>query len=186
MGWTNYNATHFKPNGSIDRKAECDKQFHTTHEVVKSAMNGSTYWAAIRDLKDGRIWPVCILTRTTRNSPEYYSFWYKDIPATDGHGCPGLVLNALPVYSGEDQSIEEWKAKCREINAHRNGPDSLRNLPVGSIIEFRTVWDNEPRQHTKIPPMYQFKTPFWMSDNNRYISKKSIPDDYVVVKRGVV
>lgn len=185
MGWTNYNARCYKKNGMIDRKAECDRQFHTTCEVVKSAMNGSTYWAAIRDLKDGRIWPVCILTRTSQDNSLYYNFWYKDIPAVDNDGCPNSVLNALPAYSGEDQYIEDWKARCRKINEHRNGPDSIRKLPIGSVIEFSTAWDKAPRQYTKMPPCYQFKTPFWLTDGNKYISKKRIPDDYVVVRRGL-
>ena len=56
MGWTSYNATHYSKNGSIDRKAECDSYF--THglnrgfyEIVKSSMNGSVYYAAIKKTK---------------------------------------------------------------------------------------------------------------------------------------
>ena len=56
MGWTSYHATHYKPGGSIDRKAECDEYFmgglNVGHyQILKSAMVGSVYYAAVKSLK---------------------------------------------------------------------------------------------------------------------------------------
>lgn len=56
MGWTGQQATHFKNGKIIDRKAECDAYFMEGpnkgyFQVVKSAMIGSTYYAAVKDLK---------------------------------------------------------------------------------------------------------------------------------------
>lgn len=56
MGWTSYHATHYKKNGTIDRKAECDAYFMDGlnaghYRVVKSALVGSVYYAAIETLK---------------------------------------------------------------------------------------------------------------------------------------
>lgn len=55
MGWTSQNATYYK-NGKVDRKMESDAYFldglnRGYYEVVKSAMVGSTYYAAVRALK---------------------------------------------------------------------------------------------------------------------------------------
>lgn len=54
MGWTGYQATYFK-NGKVDRKAECDSYFieslnRGNFQVIKSAMKGSVYYAAVKDM----------------------------------------------------------------------------------------------------------------------------------------
>ena len=54
MGWTSYEATYFKKNGDIDRKAECDAYFMRDnaghYKVVKSSMKGTVYYAAVTTL----------------------------------------------------------------------------------------------------------------------------------------
>ena len=55
MGWTSYHATYYK-KGKVDRKAECDAYWteglnRGYYNVLKSAMVGSTYYAAIQPLK---------------------------------------------------------------------------------------------------------------------------------------
>ncbi len=44
MGWTSYHATHYKPGGSIDRKAECDEYFmgglNVGHYQILKKRNG--------------------------------------------------------------------------------------------------------------------------------------------------
>ena len=48
MGWTSYHANYYK-NGTIDRKRECDNYFDKGNcKILKSAMVGSTYYAAIK------------------------------------------------------------------------------------------------------------------------------------------
>ena len=54
MGWTSYHATHYK-DGKVNRKAECDAYFteglNEGHfRVLKSSINGSVYYAAIKEL----------------------------------------------------------------------------------------------------------------------------------------
>ena len=54
MGWTSYHAKYYK-NGKVDRQAECDahweKGLNAGHyQVVRSAMHGSVYYAAVRSL----------------------------------------------------------------------------------------------------------------------------------------
>ena len=96
MGWTSYHATYYKRNGSIDRKAECDAYFleglnRGHYEVLKSAVVGSVYYAAVRNLKryvgrdengnyiyeDAVNEPVraaVFLTQT--DSKDYFNFYY--------------------------------------------------------------------------------------------------------------
>ena len=55
MGWTSYYPTHFTKRGTIDRKAECDAYFmeglnRGNFLVLKSAMKGSTYYAAVKSM----------------------------------------------------------------------------------------------------------------------------------------
>lgn len=56
MGWTWQKASHYYPNGNIDRKAECDAYFteglnEGQYEILKSTMVGGVYYAAVRKLK---------------------------------------------------------------------------------------------------------------------------------------
>ena len=56
MGWTWYRATHYFPNGGIDRRAECDAYFmeglnRGHYEVLKSTIVGTVYYAAVKKLK---------------------------------------------------------------------------------------------------------------------------------------
>lgn len=106
MGWTSQNATYYK-NGKVDRKMECDAYFleginRGYYEIVKSAMVGSTYYAAIRALKryselrnaDGkrvkeiisederRTFGVVILTQV--DNKDYFNFSYKLIHESMG------------------------------------------------------------------------------------------------------
>jgi hypothetical protein len=53
MGWDYTHATHYTNKGTIDRKAEIDPLYNWQDntkkvEVVKSALVGSTYYAALR------------------------------------------------------------------------------------------------------------------------------------------
>ena len=54
MGWTWYKASHYYPNGNIDRKAECNAYFteelnEGQYEILKSTMVGSVYYAAVKN-----------------------------------------------------------------------------------------------------------------------------------------
>lgn len=56
MGWTWQKASHYYPNGNIDRKAECDAYFteglnEGQYEILKSTMVGGVYYAAVKKLK---------------------------------------------------------------------------------------------------------------------------------------
>ena len=116
MGWTSYHATHYR-RGQVDRKAECDAYFMEGlntgyYSVLKSAMVGSVYYAAVMNLKrygkeqpDGtraiedipeaerRVWGIVFLTAVDRK--RYHNFSYKDISEDMGPSeskCPESIL----------------------------------------------------------------------------------------------
>ncbi|MBS1416637.1 MAG: hypothetical protein HPY94_05850, partial [Clostridia bacterium] len=64
MGWTYYGATQYK-NGKIDRLKECRYKFGTDTKwatIVKDALVGTTYYAAMKSTDTGEIWALIVLT----------------------------------------------------------------------------------------------------------------------------
>ena len=118
MGWTSYHAEYYKKNGAVERKAECDAYFlkglnKGHYQVLKSAMVGSVYYAAVRNLtrsvkqEDGScqyeplpeekqsVWAAVILTTT--NQKDYFNFSYKAMTEDYGpaeHDCPASIKTA--------------------------------------------------------------------------------------------
>lgn len=204
MGWTSYHATYYK-NGTVDRKAECDAYFMEGlnagfYRVIKSALIGSVYYAAIENLKryskekdesgnriiedipeNERItWAAVFLTSV--DSRNYYNFYYKDMgedmgPAEDR--CPASILDLLSETDSE--YALEWRERCRKNIEAKKNPNALKNLPVGAVIRF-TNWKGETVELLKHPAAYQFKRPFWYcQESNTYTPAKRIPDNYEVV-----
>lgn len=170
MGWDFCHAKYYKPNGSVDRKAECDARFTWgTYKVLKSSMKGTTYYAAVDDGK-GNIFAVVALTAGQDRHNPYFNFGLKSM-SEDMHpffyDCPKGILDLLT--GTDNQSANEWRSKCREKKLSGNW---LKNLNIGDKI----IW-NEKRVLTKHAPAYQFRTWFWYDeDNNTYIQKKRVTE----------
>lgn len=198
MGWTSYHASFYK-NGKIDRKAECDSIMNCDmvgdkgrYEVLKSAMVGSTYYAAVKKtiFKTGAkpekesVFGVVMLTSV--NNKDYFNFSYKDMDESAGPGyydCPKGILDMLTPT--EYEWAKEWRERCYENIKKKKSPDSLSNLPIGSEIKF-TLWDGTEKRLVKHPAAYQFKRPFWMNlDECTYVPVNRIPKNYEVAKRGI-
>ena len=153
MGWTSYRATHYK-NGKVDRKAECDNLFCCDmvsrenrevigkYEVVKSAMVGSTYYAAVKVTKfatefkpeQSDVWAAVVLTSV--DSKDHFNFSYKDMDETCGpykYDCPKGILDLLTPTDNE--YANNWRAKCREQLEKKKNPNSLGKLPIGTVIQ---------------------------------------------------
>lgn len=205
MGWTSYHATHYK-NGKVDRKAECDAYFMEGSSagfcrVVKSAVVGTVYYAAVENLKrygkkqpDGTqpiedipeaerfVWAAVFLTSV--DNKDYHNFSYKDMSEDMGPcecRCPESVLKLLSPT--DSQWANEWRERCRENAKREKSPDALHNLPVGAVIRCR-LHDGSETEFMKHPPAYQFKRPFWYNrENGTYIPSKRIPKNYEVVSR---
>ena len=156
MGWTSYHATYYK-NGKIDRKAECDAYFleglnRGYYNVLKSALVGSTYYAAVQHLKsyigedesgkaqyedvpenEREIFAAIFLTST--DSRDYFNFSYKDMSENSGpykYDCPKGILDLLSPT--DNKFALEWRKACYENIARKKSSTSLMNLPVGTQI----------------------------------------------------
>lgn len=203
MGWTSYHATHYK-KGTVDRKAECDAYFMEGlnagyYRIVKSALIGSVYYAAVENLKrygekqpDGsrpiedvpeaerHTWAAVFLTSV--DSRDYYNFAYKDMSEDMGPGecdCPASILSLLSPTDHE--WAIEWRERCRKHIEEKKSPNALKNLPIGAVIRFSQRNGNVV-ELVKHPAAYQFKRPFWYNSNdNTYMPATRIPANYEVV-----
>lgn len=204
MGWTTYRASYYKENGQIDRKAECDAYFMEGlnaghYAVLKSAMVGATYYAAVKALRKGqkdengewiyvtipeneqRVFAAVFLTST--NKRDYYNFGYKDMDESEGpyeSNCPASILNLLSPTTYE--YAIKWRERCWENIRRKKEGINLNTLPIGSVISYglekKTIC-------IKYPPSYQFKTPFWKVEGvHEYRKKKYIPSDFEILYVG--
>lgn len=208
MGWTSYHATHYKKNGTIDKKAECDAYFleglnRGHYDILKSTMKGNVYYAAVKDLKrvlkdedghymkdsegnilfedieDGHVWGCVFLVSV--DNKDYFNFSYKDMDETCGPGyydCPESILKLLSPTNNE--WANEWRKKCREHN-DRKKTHNLNDLPILSKIKW-TSYTGEELYAVKRAPAYQFKTSWWSFCKGGYIKKKNIPDTWELVE----
>lgn len=203
MGWTSYHATYYK-NGTVDRKAECDAYFMEGlnagyYRIVKSALVGSVYYAAIENLKrygekqpDGSrpiedvpeaersTWAAVILTSV--DTRDYFNFAYKIVSEDMGPAecsCPASILSLLSPTDHE--WAIEWRERCRKHIEEKKSPNALKNLPIGAVIRF-TQRNGNMVELVKHPAAFQFKRPFWYnSDDNTYMPVTRIPANYEVV-----
>lgn len=195
MGWTWYHATHYK-RGKIDRKAECDAFFTEGlsagwYKIEKSALVGSTYYAAIRKLRryktekprlgdetelipESEQFVFAVVFLTSTNAKDYYSFGYKDMDESMGPGSDDCPIGILDLLSPTDNEFANaWRDRCRakaeKKKAIKSDPNSLDNLPIGTVIQ---CGDTELY---KSAPIAQYKRPFWMVVGERlYFKKKTI------------
>ena len=124
MGWTHCFDGLRKPNGEIDRRRECDRLLTwcrwdengnviSSGEVIKSAMVGSTYYAAVRN-KDGLVWAAVFLT-CGRTRHDGTAWGFKDMDETMGpheDKCPVSILDLLSPT--DSQWANEWRDRCRK------------------------------------------------------------------------
>ena len=196
MGWTWYLASHYRPNGQIDRKKECDalltEGFYAGfYRIEKSAMDGATYYAAVTAIKKGlqenpipippeeqTTFAVIFLTSTDNRN--LFNFGYKDMDETCGpwqDRCPKSILDLLSPTDNE--FALDWRKRCRERLTSPSTTKRLHDLPIGTQIEFEI--GGRTRVAKKLPPNHQFRTPYWSLGVGYYIAKKRIPDSFRVV-----
>ena len=211
MGWTSYHASHYK-NGMVDRKAECDSIFNdvmvhhgsTTpigkFEVLKSAMVGSTYYAAVKKTKfateteaeQSKVFAAVCLTST--DTRDYFNFSYKDMDESMSpyqFDCPKGILDLLTPTDNEYALT--WRNTCYEKLKAKNNPNALNKLPLGSVIQFTLEHDTTMNKKGSIITLTKTnawsKRAYWLQ-SDRYIkwSSKLISEmtdrNYIVIKRG--
>ena len=156
MGWTSIHAPVEYKNGIhvINRKEVCNKIFTdkmvdvTTkkvigkYEVLKSAVNGTTYYAAVKatrfatETTPENSYVFAIIVLTSCNTKEYYNFSYKDMNESCGpnqYKCPKYILDMLSPTDNE--YAKEWRETCYKNIAHDKS--SLGKLPTGTVIKYK-------------------------------------------------
>lgn len=111
MGWDYTHATHYTRTGAIDRKAEIDELYTWQNdtrkaEVVRSAMVGGTYYAAVKVtiLSTGEAETFAAVVLTHTNSRDYFNFGVKTMGESSGpceDHCPASILSLLSPTDSE-------------------------------------------------------------------------------------
>lgn len=151
MGWTHCfsspyavwkNGKETMPPASrqkeIDRKLtweskDRDGNILSTYKVLKSAMVGSVYYAAVAIDEPGKETKVCAAVYLTcgRTNHDGTIWGYKDMDETKGpceSKCPASILALLTPT--DSQWANEWRERCRKNIAEaaerrKNGPKPL-------------------------------------------------------------
>ena len=144
MGWDYTHATHYTRTGAIDRKAEIDELYTWQNdtrkaEVVRSAMVGGTYYAAVKVtiLSTGEAETFAAVVLTHTNSRDYFNFGVKAMGESSGpceDHCPASILSLLSPTDSE--YANNWRERCRKNIEAKKDPHALKNLPVGAVIRF--------------------------------------------------
>lgn len=193
MGWTSYHATNYNNKGQVDRIAEVreictsSSEENGTWTPLKIASVGRVVYAAVERVKpngERNVHAEIFLTST--DSKDYYNFSYKDMDETCGPfecDCPASILNLLTPTDNE--YAKEWRRKCWEHIEYKKikakNPDSLNNLPMGSVIEM-PHWDGTPRRLVKMAS--HSPKIIWADARYRYTTKTIEKQGYKVIRRG--
>ena len=139
MGWDGVfeNDLPYK-NGKVDRKAFLDKTFTWSRdghsfEVLKSAMVGTTYYAAVKH-EDGTIFGLVALTQGRRSRYDGCGLYYKVMDETEGpysYDCPLSILDMLSPT--EHEWAVKWRNGCRERAAQKADERKNGKVPAPHI-----------------------------------------------------
>lgn len=166
MGWTYQHEI-----APIDRRKLCRREINTDkYEVVKDAVVGTTWYAAIRNKETGKIHADIVLTKIDRSG--YCNFGMKWLSEDCGPfkcDCPKSILDLLSPTDNE--YALEWRENCRK---GRTEKIDWRKIPVGAKLRV-TLIGGEERTVIKMAPAYQFKTWWLLVDgSNSYIPKSRV------------
>lgn len=191
MGWTYYRARFQKKQGKswvIDRKAEVEQEFflmpNSSLELVKGALVGSVYYAAVRKKGQTDVYGLVILT-----SAKDGEFGYKDMSEFCHpfyYDCPVSILKALTPTDSEQAN--EWRKNCLEKlqkkKEAKKNLTSMQYLPIGT--EVRIDLGNQVIEAVKVDPAYQFKRPWWFipATNQALNNVKRFDGKFTIVTLG--
>lgn len=131
MGWT------FHYDTPVSIKAEIDRMINwanagDSNRVLKSAMVGSTYYAAVEIIRGGKRQVSAAIFLTTRNRGEW---GYKDMDETMGpvaSKCPKSILDLLTPTDSE--WANQWRERCR-----KNLLKTKVKFKSGDVVEYRST-----------------------------------------------
>lgn len=186
MGWLcEWSGEFHKPNGAVDRRRCLDKKFTWTStdaegntkelKVLKSAMVGRVYYAAVAEERNGERKAVsAVICLTCGKSRRDGTEWgFKDMDETMGpfyHDCPAAILDLL---TPTDSAFAiDWRRRCREKLARKakerkSGPAPLYAPSGVDIIVRGRSWivsSAEYRAATRYMGVKYSKARFHTSD----------------------
>lgn len=174
MGWTGMKAKYYYKNGMINRKKECDELIEACpddYKLIKSALIGTCYYAAVRMLKKTEQPVVGIVIKTTVRMKEDLNFLYKwaseDMGPADTY-CPDNILDELS--ETDSDWAKNWRAECRKCNERKQ---KLSAMPVGAEIKVTCEGFEYVMTKTVLP---SHSTPQWINFEENF---KFTVDDIV-------
>lgn len=173
MGWDYHNEL-----APYDRRAICRRQIGNGYKVVKDAVVGTTYYAAVKSPHDGKVNAVIILTKIDNNSWCNFGMKFMDEEmAPFARNCPRSVLDVLSPTDNE--YAIEWRQGCLDNLASKKDT-TLKDAPVGTKLKV-TLKNGEERTVVKMAPGYQFKT-WWLlvAGGMSYIPKNRVEKAEVI------
>lgn len=136
MGWFEGYAHHFDKRGNVDRKKEARAVFSDESCILKDALVGTTYYAAIKT-RDGT---VCIYVALTSTREGRY-FAYKPMDASMGpcqYNCPESILK---LNTNHSDFTDEWIQKCRDNTARKK--EWARIQKGATILRITFPWETK-------------------------------------------
>ena len=156
-------------NGLMTRKENIERALSVN--VLKSAMVGTTYYAACKDSRDGTVFGLVCLSRL-----EDGELMLKDMTENVGpceSNCPKSILDLLTPTDNE--YALKWRERCR-VNAGNKGLVSkfLKNIDYGKPFKVESIWGTV-YEVAKQRPNYRFKGD-WLKclDDNTYLMKSKV------------
>lgn len=157
-----------------NRKKECDELIEACpddYKLIKSALIGICYYAAVRMLKKTEQPVVGIVIKTTVRMKEDLNFLYKwvseDMGPADTY-CPDNILDELS--EADSDWAKNWRAECRKCNERKQ---KLSAMPVGSEIKVTCNGFEYIMTKTVLP---SHSTPQWINFEENF---KFTVDDIV-------
>lgn len=111
MGW---DFSHREPG--MTTRAYFEREFShgqsdAKTEFVGTAMVGSTFYAAVRDLASNEVFALVCLTQRQRG---YYNFGYKSMDEGMGPDAAEMPSKILDLLTPTDSDwANEWRSRCR-------------------------------------------------------------------------
>ena len=178
MGWTGvpgYRVT--------DKREYCRNLWNKDYvTIIKDCMVGTTYYAAARKIAKTGYDENGNYTRLPLTESEQYvfaivvktdtykgEFLYKEMDETVGpceRNCPVSILKLLTAT--DDKIAVEWRKACWE-NART---PKLSSVKIGQKIKAK-LFNGKEVVLLKHEPAYQFKRPFWFSEEEGLYCKSN-------------